>query len=143
MNMDFKPIQPDLVRFEMRVVKGVDPRVAAQKKPGRFGRFLSGVGKVLGAAAMPLSVLFPPAAIAAAGLYGVGQIGDQSQSRAYMKTAENAQRQQMTTISYPGLNMGHGGQMRPVSTPGNMRDQQVMNVLYQRDAAGIEMAHGM
>ena len=143
-NMEFKPIQPDLVRFEMRLVKGEDPHSQAQKRPGRFGRFLSGVGKVLGAAAMPMSFIFPPAAIAAAGLYGVGQIGDQSQARANQRTMENIQRQQMTTVSFPGLNTGGSGITPAAATiPGAAGDSQVMDVLYQRDSAAMEMSHGI
>ena len=142
--MEFKAIQPDLVKFEARLVKGENPHAVAQKKPGAFGRFLSGFGKVLGSVAAPMSFIFPPAAIAAAGLYGVGAIGDQAQVRAYQRVAENVQRQQGTTVSFPGLNSGQG-QIIPANArvPGAYGDQQVMDVLYQRDVAAMEMSRGI
>ena len=69
--MSLNTIKPDLVRYEMRMVQGQNPHVREQKKPGAFGRFLSGMGKILGSIAMPLSFIFPPAALGAAGMYGV------------------------------------------------------------------------
>lgn len=104
--MSFDQIRPDLVRFEMRMVQGLDPSVREQKKPGAFGRFLSGFGKVLGAITAPLSFLFPPLGIAALGLYGAGAIGDQMQAKAYGKMQEKMQREQAQNVSFPGLNIG-------------------------------------
>jgi hypothetical protein len=132
-------VDPSLVRYEMRMVSGQDPRVREQKKPGFFGRLLSGLGKVLGAVAMPLSLIFPPAAIAAAGMYGVGQIGDQMQGRAAQRAAENAQKNAPQQASFPGLEIG-GAQIEPASFDLSMRDRAVMNVLGNRGTAMNQMA---
>jgi hypothetical protein len=135
-------IQPDMVRYEMRMVQGQDARVREQKKPGGFGRFLSGIGKVLGAIAMPLSLIFPPAAIAAAGMYGVSTIGDQAQMRAARRSAENAQKASPQQASFPGLEIG-GGQIEPASYDLSTRDQEVMKVLGTRGSAMGQMAQGI
>lgn len=113
----FNTVRPDIVRYEMRMVQGVDPHVQHQKKPGFFGRLLSGFGKVLGAIAAPLSFIFPPAAIAAAGMYGIGTIGDQMQGRAYAKAAEKQARDRTTNVVFPGLDIGMGSPLQPVSGP--------------------------
>lgn len=125
-------LKPDLVRFEMRMVQGQDPRVREQKKPGGFGRFLSGVGKVLGAIAMPLSFLFPPAALGAAGMYGLGALGDGLQARAANRTAEKAQRESQTLVSCPGLDLGGGMAPSPAVFDLSTRDRDVMGVLDAR-----------
>lgn len=138
--MALNTIQPDLVRFEMRVVQGVDPHVREQKRPGAFGRFLSGLGKILGAVAMPLSFIFPPAAIGAAGMYGLGSIGDQIQARASSRAMEKAQREQATNVVFPGLQPGSGTGIRPAAFDHSVRDQQVMNVLDARSGAMTGMA---
>ena len=104
--MAIDTVHPDLVRFEMRMVQGQDPNVREQKRPGAFGRFLSGIGKVLGAVAMPLSLIFPPAGLAAAGMYGLGALGDGLNAKAQAKMQEKAQRESMTNVSFPGLGMG-------------------------------------
>lgn len=137
--MSLNTISPDLVRYEMRMVQGQDPHVREQKKPGAFGRFLSGMGKILGSIAMPLSFIFPPAAIGAAGMYGLGAIGDQAQSRAYAKAAEKAQKERPQQASFPGLEIG-GMQMTPASFDLSSRDQQIMNVLGARGHAMGDMA---
>lgn len=141
--MALNTIRPDLVRFEMRMVQGQDPHVREQRKPGAFGRFLSGLGRVLGAVAMPMSFIFPPAAVAAAGMYGVGAIGDQSQARTAARQAEKAQREQATTVSFPGLSLGETGGIEPASFDMSMRDQEVMRVLNARGGSMTEMAHGV
>ena len=138
--MALNTIQPDLVRFEMRVVQGVDPHVREQKRPGAFGRFLSGLGKILGAVAMPLSFIFPPAAIGAAGMYGLSAIGDQVQRRAYGKAMDKAQREQATNVVFPGLESGGTG-IRPAAFDHSIRDQQVMDVLDASNGAMTGMAH--
>jgi len=130
----YNPITPDLVRYEMKMVQGQNPHEREQKRPGRFGRFLSGIGKVLGAIAMPMSFIFPPAAIAAAGMYGIGAIGDGAQKRAYAKAAEKQQRESMTRVAFPGLDVGMGGasQIRPAAGSFSAGDMQVMQVLDAR-----------
>lgn len=141
--MSLSTIKPDLVRFEMRMVQGEDPRVREQKKPGAFGRFLSGMGKILGSVAMPLSLIFPPAAIGAAGMYGIGSIGDQAQGRAYAKAAEKTQREQNTFVSFPGLDTGSSSAVAPASFSPFGGDQEVMKILDTRGGAMNEMAKGI
>lgn len=138
--MSLNTIKPDLVRYEMRMVQGQDPHVREQKKPGAFGRFLSGIGKILGAVAAPLSFIFPPAAIGAAGMYGISAIGDQMQSRAYTRAAEKAQKERPQQASFPGLEI-EGMAVQPASFDISARDQQVMQVLGARNGALNEMAH--
>lgn len=139
--MSLNTIRPDLVRFEMKMVQGQDPHVREQRKPGAFGRFLSGVGKVLGSVAMPLSFIFPPAAIGAAAMYGAGAIGDQSQARAYNKAMEKQQRDQATNVSFPGLDVGGG--MQPASFDMSTGDQEVMRVLGARGNSLTEMSQSI
>jgi hypothetical protein len=126
----------------MRMVQGQNPHVREQKKPGAFGRFLSGVGKVLGSIAMPLSFIFPPAAIGAAGMYGMGAIGDGMQQRAYAKAAEKAQRERPQQASFPGLEID-GMQMQPASFDLSNRDRQIMDVLGARGHSMSDMAGGI
>lgn len=133
-------VKPDLVRYEMRMVQGQNPLEREQKKPGAFGRFLSGIGKVLGAVAMPLSFLFPPAAIGAAGMYGIGAIGDGVQKKAYSKAYEQAMRNQTTQVSFPGLGVGGGSPMQPVAGSPAARDVQVMQVLDARGSSLTDMS---
>lgn len=138
--MDFTPIKPDVVKYEMRMVQGVDPYAREQSTPGGFARFLSGAGRVLGSVALPLSFLFPPAAIGAATMYGTSAIGDQMQQRVYMKQMEQMQRQNATTVSFPGLGVGGGG-LQPASGTVSAADEQVMNILFKRNDAMTENAH--
>ncbi|MFA4970980.1 MAG: hypothetical protein WC683_00100 [bacterium] len=140
--MSLNTIQPDMVRYEMRMVQGVDPNVREQKKPGAFGRFLSGVGKILGGVAMPLSFIFPPAALAAAGMYGVGSIGDQVQQKAYANAAEKMQRERPQQAAFPGLEI-EGMAAQPASFDMSARDQQVMQVLGARGNSMTSMAQGL
>ena len=140
--MELTPIQPDLVRFEMRMTQGVDPTVREQKKPGFFGRLLSGLGRVLGAVAAPLSFIFPPAAIGAAGMYGLGAIGDQMQAKAYQKQTEKMQREGQTQASFPGLQLDNSA-ISPAGFDVSASDERVMNVLFSRNDAMMEMAHSI
>lgn len=135
--MEFNSVQPDLIRFEMRQVQGQNPNDREQKKPGVFGRFLSGMGKVLGAMALPLSFIFPPAAIGAAGMYGLGTIGDQLAAKSYRKAAENAGRQQGQNIVCPGLSTGG---LQPAGFDLSSRDSEVMAVLDRRSVGLSAMA---
>jgi hypothetical protein len=138
--VQFKSVEPSLIRYEMRMVQGVDPHVREQKKPGFFGRLLSGLGRVLGAVAMPLSFIFPPAAIGAAGMYGLGQIGDQMQVRSAQKQMEKAQRDSQTQVSFPGLQFDSSA-IQPAGFDISANDQEIMNVLFARNDAMTEMAH--
>lgn len=123
------------------MVQGQDPRVREQRKPGFFGRLLSGMGRVLGAVAAPLSFIFPPAAIAAAGMYGLGKVGDQMQVSAYQKMVAKQQQAAMP-VSYPGMDISGGG-VSPASFDVSAQDAQVMDVLFSRGNAQTEMASGM
>lgn len=144
--MDFSPIRPDLVKYEMRTASGVDPFAQQQKQPGAFGRFLSGIGRFFGAVAAPMSLIFPPAAIGAAGMYGIGQIGDQMQYKAYQKLQQQQANPQY--ISYPGLDLSYGqggsGGFAPASTQGmqlSQKQDMVMDVLFARSDMMMESAH--
>jgi hypothetical protein len=139
--VSFSRVQPTLVKYEMRMVQGQDPRVREQRKPGFFGRLLSGMGRVLGAVAAPLSFVFPPAAIAAAGMYGLGKVGDQMQVSAYMKMVEKQQQAAMP-VAYPGMEIG-GGQTTPASFDVSAQDARVMDVLFSRGNAQTGMTNGM
>ena len=129
-------INSDMVRYEMRVVQGQDPHAREVKRPGKFGRFLSGLGKIFGSIAMPLSFMFPPAAIGAAGMYGIGAIGQGMEARSYAKAAEKMQQQQHTRVSFPGLQMGGMSQIQPAAGTMAGNNQQIMQVL---DARGNSM----
>jgi hypothetical protein len=125
----------------MKMVQGIDPTVREQKKPGFFGRLLSGVGRVLGAVAAPLSFIFPPAAIASAGMYGLGKIGDQMQVSAYKKMQQK-QQQAMQPVSYPGMELDAGG-VSPASFDVSAQDAQIMDVLFARGDAMTSMTSGL
>ena len=150
--MDFSPIKPDVVKYEMRVVSGDNPFEQQQKTPGAFGRFLSGIGRFFGAVAAPMSLIFPPAAIGAAGMYGIGQIGDQMQYRTYMRMQQQQASPQY--ISYPGLDLSDaparggsafgGGGVVPAKGPGistSLEQEGVMDVLFARNNMMLESAH--
>ena len=158
--MNFQPVRPDLVRYQVRGTEGTPPWAQETKKPGAFGRFLSGVGRVLGAVSAPLSFVFPPAALAAAGMYGSAQVGDIVQARAYERAVEQQSAQQANYVVYPGLDMGgplQGAQAsQGIQAPQGMqapqgpagysysaRDEDVMNVLFARDNALHSMAESL
>ncbi|MFH1829448.1 MAG: hypothetical protein ABH871_01560 [Pseudomonadota bacterium] len=122
------------------MVQGQNVHEREKKRPGAFGRFLSGIGKILGGIAMPLSFIFPPAAIGAAGMYGMSAIGDQMQGRAYARAAEKAQNERPQQASFPGLEIDGMGP-RPASFDISARDQQVMQVLGARNVSMNDMAH--
>lgn len=136
--MNYMPVQPDLVKYEMRMVQGQDPFVKHQKRPGGFGRFLSSVGRLFGAIAMPLSFIFPPAAIGALGMYGLGKIGDQIQSKAYMKHAQQQSVHQPTRASFPGMEAMMGGRRQASYSP---MQTDVLNVLHARNDLMMESSH--
>jgi len=139
--MNFSPIRPDAVKYEMRMISGENPFVQQQKKPGAFGRFLSGIGKFFAAVAAPMSLVFPPAAIGAAGMYGIGQICDQMQYKSYQKMME--QQAVPQSISYPGLDLSGpstgvapGGAFIPISA----QQETVMDVLFARNGMMLDSA---
>ena len=111
--------------------------------PGAFGRFLSGLGRFFGAVAAPMSLIFPPAAIGAAGMYGISQIGDQMQYRTYLRMMQQQSSPQY--ISYPGLDLSPAsGGIAPSKGPGfetSMNDEMVMDVLFARNGMMLESAH--
>lgn len=138
--MDYRSIKPDQVKYEMRMVQGEDPFAKHQKRPGGFGRFLSGLGRVVGSLAMPFSLLFPPAMIGALSMYGIGQIGDQVQASAYSKAMQQQAAHQGQHASFPGMEDMFGGapayQLSAVQS-------DVLNVLYARNDLMLESAHNL
>ena len=137
--MEFQGVRPDFVKYEMRQTSGRPAWEKEVKKPGGFGRFLSGIGKLFGAIAAPLSFIFPPAALATAGMYGVSSIGDQVQSKAYQKTMEAQAGRNPQNVSFPGLGVQSGFQ--PASSVGiSPQNDMIMNVLFSRDNASMSMA---
>lgn len=136
------PQSSDLVKFEMRMVQGQDPYQREQKRPGGFSRFLSGIGKVLGAVTMPLSFIFPPMALASAGMYGMGAMGDLGQARAAQKQAQKQANEQNTMVSFPGLEIGGSASaLAPAAFDMSAREQSVMNVLDARGGTMQAMTH--
>lgn len=122
------------------MVSGEDPFAQQQRAPGAFGRFLSGMGRFFGAVALPMSLIFPPAAIGAAGMYGMGQIGDQMQSKAYQKMMQQQANPQ--TVSYPGLDLSSsGGGATPAGLEMSRQDDAVMDVLFARNDMMLDSAH--
>lgn len=138
--MDFRPVKPDQVRYEMRMVQGRDPFEKHQKSPGAFGRFLSGVGRLFGALAMPFSIFCPPAMIGALGMYGLGKVGDQIQYSSYMKQAQQQQTHQAQKVAFPGMEDVFGG---PQVTPLSSVQSDVLNVLYARNDMMMESARAI
>lgn len=147
--MDFAGVKPDLVKFEMRQSVGRPAWAEPVKKRGFFGRLLSGVGKFFGALAAPFSYVFPPAALAAAGMYGLGQIGDQIQYKAYQKMMKDQSQGNLSNVSFPGLDFSQMGPM-PASASGvspagvtsmSPHNAMVMDVLFARGSADIDLVH--
>jgi len=75
-------------------------------------------------------------------MYGVGQIGDQVQNRAYAKAAEKMQREAPQQASFPGLEV-EGMAVQPASFDMSARDQQVMTVLGARGNSMTQMSQGL
>lgn len=138
--MNFQGVRPDLVKFEMRQTTGIPAWQQEAKKPGFFARLLSGLGRIVGAVAAPLSFIFPPAALAAAGMYGVGAIGDQIQAKSYQKQMEAQAKRNPQNISFPGLDLGGFG-IQPAGGNVSPQNAMVMDVLFARDGASLSMAH--
>lgn len=136
--MQYQGVRPDLVKFEMRQATGTPAWQQEIKKPGGFGRFLSGLGRIVGAVAAPLSFIFPPAALAAAGMYGASSIGDQIQAKSYQRAMEAQAQRNPQNISFPGLDLGSMG-IQPASSPLSQKNEMVMNVLFARDGASQAM----
>lgn len=139
--MEFPTVRPDFVKYEMRQTTGTPAWQQEVKKRGFFGRLLSGIGRIFGAVAAPLSFIFPPAALAAAGMYGVSQIGDQIQARAYAKTLQDRAQNNPQNVSFPGLEMGGPQGLRPAHQALSPHNEMVLNVLFTRDGASQAMSH--
>ncbi len=145
--MQFARLQPDAIKYEVRQLSGTDISKAQVKKRGGFSRFLSGIGRFFGAIAAPLSFVFPPAAIGAAAMYGVSQIGDMGQIKAARKQAEQMQKIQagqggMGQIYIPGLaEMGPQPSALSAFDPfGQSREEQGLRVLAARNDVDVSMA---
>ena len=141
--MDFQGVRPDLVKFEMRQATGTPAWEKEIKKPGFFGRLMSGVGRIAGAVAAPFSFMFPPAALAAAGMYGVAGVGDQIQAKNYQRAMESASQRNLNNVSFPGLDVSGQGGIQPASTAVSPQDERIMNVLFSRDSASMSMAQAI
>lgn len=145
--MDFGRIQPDAIKYEVRQLSGTDIRASQQRKHGGFGRFLSGLGRILGAIAAPLSFIFPPAAIGAAAAYGVSKIGDMVQISGAKKTMEQQADQsgQLGQVYIPGLtetSMNLTRETVRVFDPTTqVRERQAQQILMTRNAMTMESAH--
>ncbi|MBI5299786.1 MAG: hypothetical protein HY877_05790 [Deltaproteobacteria bacterium] len=139
--MDFQGVRPDFVKYEMRQTTGTPAWQKEVRKPGGFGRFLSGIGRLFGAIAAPLSFIFPPAALATAGMYGASAIGDQIQTKSYQKTMEAQASRNAQNVSFPGLGVQSGFQ--PTSAGISPQNDRIMNVLFSRDNASMSMAHSL
>lgn len=140
--MNFSPVKPDVVKYEMRMVQGMEPAAVHKKKAGGFGRFLSSIGSIFGAIAAPLSIIFPPAMIGSLGAYGLAKIGDSIQNKAMTKQMnQEAIQNPSMSASFPGLaDIGEGGQV----SPGLSSVQaDILNVLYSKNDLMMESSHAM
>lgn len=141
--MEFNPVSPDIIKYEMRGMGGSPAVGQERKKRGGFGRFLSGLFKFIAAPLTVLGAVFPPAAIGAAGAYGLGAVGDQMQARAAEK---DAIQHNPPPVQYflPGVDTG--GMTEPVAGHGKASaapaptalQQRVVDVLYARNDAMMD-----
>lgn len=148
--MEFKGIQPDLVRFEMRRTSGRQAWEKEVKKPGGFSRFLSGMGRLLGSVSAPLSFVFPPLALASAGMYGLAGMGDYVQAKHYGRMMEAQANKGLQNVVFPGLDGGPVGgvsmgtpqqsQIQPAGYAVSPQQDRVLDVLFAREDAMMHMA---
>lgn len=139
--MEFKGIQPDLVRFEMRRTSGAPAWEKEVKKSGGFSRFLSGMGRLLGSVSAPLSFVFPPMALASAGMYGLAGVGDYVQSKHYGRIMEAQANKGMQNVVFPGMDGGQSqGMTQPVGYAVSAQQDQVVDILFAREDAMLHMA---
>ncbi len=133
--MEFSRLRPDIIKYEVRELAGTNVQAAQHKKRGGFGRFLSGMGRMLGAIAAPLSFIFPPAALGAAGAYGVSKIGDMVQLGAAKKMMRDQQstEQPLGQVFIPGLTQTAMDLTRDTGVSAGSRDQQAMGILMARN----------
>lgn len=140
--MEFNPVQPDILKYEIRGVANDTAGVQAQKKKGGFSRFMSGIGRFFGAIAAPLAFVFPPAAIASAGFYGLSQVGDMGQAKAAAKMQANSAPSPSASQGYffpgmdltPGPTADAGKDMSSTATSAAAAQKdRIMNVLYARN----------
>ncbi|MBI2343180.1 MAG: hypothetical protein HYV02_02405 [Deltaproteobacteria bacterium] len=147
--MNFSGIKPDVIKYEVRQLSGESIHETQQKKRGGFGRFLSGLGRVVGAIAAPLSFLFPPAGLIAASAYAGSNVGDFLQQKAMRKMMEERQGedQNLGQIYIPGLtetSMDLTRETVKVFDP--MQSQQtdrVVDLLLARNASDMAVAQAM
>jgi hypothetical protein len=151
--MQFQPIQKDVLMYEILNLSGRPAAQAQRKRHGAFGRFLSGLGRFVGAIAAPLSFLFPPAGIAAAASYVGAGIGDFIQQKAAVKVMKQQNRdvmdaQQMGQIYIPGLtqvsmDLTRDTGMNLFSPTEAAAVNQVTDVLVARNTLDMEIAQSM
>ncbi len=139
--MDFNPVSPDRIKFEVVPTDGASAGAQEQHKTGGFRRFLSGLFKFVTAPLSVLGAVFPPAGLAAMGTYAGATALDISTAKSAAKQAQqSAPAQQMSYL--PGMDVGGGGgggsaQAETTSAPTAMQ-QRVVDVLYARNDAMMD-----
>lgn len=143
--MEFPQIRPDVIKYEVRTISGESIQSQAQHRPGGFARFMSGLGRIIGAIAAPLSFIFPPAAIGAAAAYGVSRLGDTMQYRSYQKMAAQQQEQGSAPLYVPGVEQSSFDLTKdnPHAQPVSRQDERIMNVLFARNDMMLDGAQQM
>ncbi len=151
--VDFAGVRPDVIKYEIRRLDGQDINQAQQKKRGGFGRFLSGLGRIVSAIAAPLSFIFPPAGLVAAGAYAGSKVGDMLQQKAAMKMVKDQDRQGgqdgqgLGQVFIPGLTQTSMDLTRDTTQVFNPTIQRhadnVVNVLVARNDVDTTMAHSV
>lgn len=136
--MDFNPVSPDVIKYEMRPAGGSDAGAQEQHKTGGFRRFLSGLFKFVTAPLSVLGAVFPPAGLAALGTYAGSTALDISAAHSAAKQAQQAAPAQQMSY-FPGMDVGGSGSSTPdtVSAPSAMQ-QRVVDVLYARNDAMMD-----
>lgn len=148
--VNFAGIKPDVIKYEVRRLSGTDINESQQKKRGGFGRFLSGLGRILGAVAAPLSFVFPPAALVAAGAYAGSKVGDMLQQKAAVKMIKDRDRQsgqELGQVFMPGMTQASMDLTRDtgrIFDPTQQRHaNNVVEVLVARNDVDTAMAHSV
>lgn len=148
--VNFAGVKPDVIKYEVRRLSGPDIHQAQQKKRGGFGRFLSGLGRMMGAIAAPLSFIFPPAALVAAGAYAGSKVGDMLQQKAMVKMVKDRDRQaggELGQVFIPGMTQASMDLTRDTTKVFDPIQQRhannVVNVLVARNDVDTAMAHSL
>jgi hypothetical protein len=139
--MDFNPVSPDIIKFEMRGMGGDPAATQEKRKSGGFGRFLSGFFKLLAAPLMVAGAVAPPLLIAGLGAQALASTGDAMQARAASKDAQRAAPPPQQYF-FPGVDTGAMAEASSSLSPSTLPvptalRQSVTDVIYARsDARG-------